>query len=116
MILMSAGQSITDATFRSLAFQVAKARFAGPTNYRGSRYIATIRRDSERTYLAQVSYDDALSPGENALAAARACFAKSLADHIIETSEQDYVAIPGDLDADAYCFMFVPRYFFGEER
>ena len=102
---------ISDETFSGLAFPVAKVRYTGPTNYRGSRWIATIRRDNERTYRVIDPYRSELPSGSvNALDTARACLAKMLADNHSETSASDYVAIPAELDADTYAFTFVPTY------
>jgi hypothetical protein len=103
---------ITQETLSGLAFPVARVRFAGPTNYRGARYYATLRRDSERTYRASVPFSYALSASENALRAARMVHEKALAD-TGGGAPEDYVAIPGDLDASSYVFTFVPAYMLG---
>src|SRR5262245_23483276 len=99
---------ITNETFEQLVFPVAKVRYAGPTNTRGGRYVASIYRDSERTYRATVGFDHADSPSTNARAAALACLTKSLADNNPDASVADYVAVPGNLSADSYTFTFVP--------
>lgn len=103
---------ITSETFDSFVFMVARVRFAGPTNTRGSRYIASIRRDNEHTYRVTHSYDGALSPSKNASAAAQKCLRKALADNPYHDGTISYVAIPGDLSANSYAFTFVPHYFF----
>ena len=107
---------VSNETFKGLAFPVARVRYAGPTNYRGSRWIASIRRDNERTYRSQVSYRSELPSGsQNAIRAALTCLATMLADNPgLETSANDYVAAPGELSADEYVFTFVPRYFWPE--
>jgi hypothetical protein len=120
---MSSIKPISQETFRGLAFPVARTRYAGPTNTRGSRYVASIRRDNERTYRATVHYDAALSPSENALAAALKCFQAALIGNYHDyqsvelepPSARDYVAVPGDLDANGYSFTFVPLYIFNRE-
>jgi hypothetical protein len=104
--------TIANETFKGLAFPVAKVRFNGPTDHRGARYSATIRRDNERTYRTTVSFDYAKNPGENALSAALKCLERALEGNGSDSSVDDYVAIPGDLDASAYSFTFVPKYFF----
>lgn len=92
-----------------LAFPVVKVRYAGPTDYRGSRYIATLRgvRHTEQ-------YDHALDGSVNAYNAAVAVWAKYRAQlpGPLGTDEQPRVFIPGDLDADSYSFTVVPAGFF----
>jgi hypothetical protein len=105
---------VTQQALSGLAFPVARVRFAGPTDYHGARYYATLRRDSERTYRASVPYSYALSASENALRAARIVHEKALAD-TDGGAPADYVAIPGDLDASSYVFTFVPVYLLGED-
>lgn len=97
-------------TLIGLAFPVVKVRYAGPTNTRGSRYIATLR--GERV---SVSFDYALSASENAYRAAVACWDKYRNAHAeaYEGDEQERVFIPGDLDADSYAFTIVPAGFLG---
>lgn len=97
----------TNATFDGLAFPVAKVR------YTGNGYSATIYRDRDRTYRARVSYDHSIGPGaRNAIRAALKAFEKALADNDGLSTDGDYVAIPGDLNADFYVFTFVPKHFF----
>jgi hypothetical protein len=48
-------------------------RYKGPTNHRGSRIVATHKRDNETTYRATLPCDDALSSEENHRVAADAC-------------------------------------------
>jgi len=59
-------------------------RFAGPTNARGSRVIATCKRDNETTFRATVEYDHAVGTLEAHYSAALACLAK------IETQNDCY--------------------------
>jgi hypothetical protein len=103
---------MTIPNFDGLAFPVAKVRYAGPTNSRGSRWVASVYRDRDRTFRATVGYDHALPSGaRNALPAALKAFEKARAD-IDADLREDYVAIPGDFDADTYIFTFVPKRFF----
>jgi hypothetical protein len=51
--------------------QAIETKYMGPTNYRGSRIKATAYAGS-----ITISYDDALSPEENHLMAAKALMAK----------------------------------------
>src|SRR5438309_2140569 len=98
------GKQITQETFDPFAFPVVKVRYAGPTNTKGSRWIATLRRDSKRTYRATVNYDHAEPSGaQNAIRAAWECWRKARNDLIPAGKNYctDYVAIPGDLDANA---------------
>jgi hypothetical protein len=91
-----------------LAFPVIRVRYAGPTNYRGSRYIATLRgvRHTEH-------YNYAEDGSRNAFNAAVACWQKYRQAHeeAFRGDEQPRVFIPGDLDADAYAFTVVPAGF-----
>jgi hypothetical protein len=50
-------------------------RYLGPTNYLGSRVVATHRRDNETTYRKAVSWDHALNAEQNHRAAANALLA-----------------------------------------
>lgn len=104
----------TDESFKGLAFPVVKVRYAGPTDYRGSRWIASLGRMGydDPTYRTTGSYHHALPSGSvNALPVARECLKKALAAHG-DNDAADYVAVPGSLDADTYVFTFVPKYFF----
>jgi hypothetical protein len=108
---------ITQDTFSPFAFPIVKVRYSGPTDYHGAKWIATLRRDNERTYRVHQSYDDSLPEGaQNALQAALACFAKCFADLNPDNPHpiSDYIAIPADLSANEYAFTFVPSYFFND--
>lgn len=50
-------------------------RFKGPTDSRGSRIIATHKRDSDVTFRRTIPWDHSLSPEQNHLAAAEALLA-----------------------------------------
>lgn len=107
--------TITQETFDGLAFPIVRVRYAGPTETRGARWIATLRRDNERTYRATVSYDSGKPEGaRNAIDAAWECWREARKD-LVEPGKNyclDYVAIPADLSADSYAFTFVPTYLF----
>ena len=94
--------------FVGLAFPVIRVRYAGPTDFRGSRYIATLRG----VRLTQ-SYDYALSGPANAYCAAVQCWDKYRAQHAeaYKGDEQARVFIPGDLDANSYAYLVVPEGF-----
>lgn len=95
--------------FEGLAFPVVKVRYAGPTNTKGSRWIATLRRSRTEVIRVTASYDYSLPTGqENALVAAKECYAKALASYDSGNDVRDYVAVPGDLNPDTYVFTFVP--------
>ena len=95
----------TQESLVGFAFPVVKVRFAGPTNYKGSRYIATLRgvRHTEH-------YDHALSGSQNAYNAAEAVYAKYRQTHAeaFEHDTQERILIPGDLDDSSYAFTIVP--------
>jgi hypothetical protein len=105
-------EAITEVTrnrFDGLAFLAVKVRYAGPTDRTGGRWIASLYRDTDRTYRATVGYDDALpSGGTQAVIAAKRALAKALADNNPDASVSDYTPVPGDLSADEYVFVFVP--------
>lgn len=94
--------------FQGLAFPVIRVRYHGPTDYRGSRYIATLRgvRHTEH-------YDYALDGPENAYKAAVSCWLKYREQfaEILAGDEQARVLIPGDLDANTYAYTVVPAGF-----
>ena len=92
-----------------LAFPVIRVRYVGPTNHRGSRYIATLRG-----VRATEQYDDAKGGSENAYSAARSCWAKYKAQHAEAFAGDSHhrVFIPGDLDDNSYVFTVVPLRFF----
>jgi hypothetical protein len=95
--------------FRPFAFPVAKVTYSG----NAARYYASMYRDTDRTYRAQHAYEyGESSDGSQAIHAATLCLAKSLADSSSDMKVSDYVAVPGDLNADSYVFTFVPAYFF----
>jgi hypothetical protein len=51
---------------------VIVTRYLGPTNSRGSRVVATHKRDSETTWRKVIDWDHALNGAENHQAAAQA--------------------------------------------
>ena len=98
---------ITQETFDGLAFPIVRVRYSGPTDTRGARWYATLRRDNERTYRVNVGYDDGRPEGaRNAIEAARACWEKATADLGVPSGE--HVAIPSDLSESEYAFTMVP--------
>lgn len=100
---------ITNATFDSLAFPVARVTYRGDS----SNWAASMYRDRDRTYRARVGFDHAIGGGaRGALAAALKVLERALADLNSGATVADYVAVPGDFSADAYTFTFVPTHFF----
>lgn len=96
------------------AFPVIRVRYAGPTDYRGSRYIASCRRGDE-TDRATVSYDYAAGGPATALEAARQCWAKrqqALTQTTGISDDSERVFVPGNLDDNSYAFTVVPAGFF----
>lgn len=88
-----------------LAFPVIQVRYAGPTDRRGSRYIATLRgvRHTEH-------YDYALDASRNAYNAAVACWDKYRAALPLQAGIDDAprVFVPGDLNDSTYAYTVVP--------
>jgi hypothetical protein len=97
-----------------LAFPVIRVRYAGPTDHRGARYIATLRgvRHTEH-------YDDALDASRNAYNAAAACW-ETYRFRYSEAWASDTtprVLVPGDLSESEYSFTVIPAsYFAASER
>jgi hypothetical protein len=93
------------SSFDDMVFPVIRVKFRGPTNHRGSRYIATCRgvRHTEH-------YDHALDGRANAANAARALWEKYRFRYsqAFEGDVQPRVFIPGDLDESSYSFTVVP--------
>jgi hypothetical protein len=109
------GQRINTETFAGLAFTTAKVRYAGPTNARSSRWIATITRGQDTTRVIE-PYDSASAGGaRNALPTAQACFEKVRKAIDEPTYPHEWIAIPGELDADTYAFTFVPAEYLNRE-
>ncbi len=106
--LITVEEARSKTPFAGLAFPVIRVRYAGPTDYRGRRYIATLRG-----VRAIVSYSYELSASENATAAALKVWDKYRALHVeaYAGDEQSRVFIPGDLDANSYAFTVVPEGF-----
>lgn len=88
------------------AFPVIRVRYAGPTNHRGSRYIATLG-DFRVTW----HYAYELSGPENAIRAAYACWLRYRNDRIgsLGFDDSPRVFIPGDYDATTYAYTVVPE-------
>lgn len=98
-----------DERFAGLAFPVVRVRFAGPTNTRGSRYIASVRG-----VRATHSYDHALSASENALRAARKCWSAYQTSQMVNINDDPRVFIPGDLSSSEYAFTVIPAAYLNE--
>ena len=107
MTTQTYNSSLDTERFSGLAFPVIRVRYAGPTDHRGSRYIATLRGTRHTEH-----YDYALDGPDNARNAAAECWKKYREALPAEwRNDQDYVLIPGDLDANSYAFTVVPTGF-----
>jgi len=73
-------------------------RYLGPTNCRGSRVVATHKRDSETTWRVVLAWDHALDGPENHRAAAEALLGKHWQD-------SDLVLCGRGHDQDAYFWL-----------
>jgi hypothetical protein len=103
---------ISQNTFDGLAFPVARVRYAGPTEVRGSRFNATMKRGEDSYRIARsYRYDEPQGAGQ-AVHAARLCLANYLEENDRDETVADYVAVPGEYDVDTYVFVFVPARFF----
>ncbi len=103
-------RTINQETFDALAFPVIRVKRAGATDYRGTRWIATCRRDNERKYRVVCAAEDGSRGPFSATAAALKCWKAVCADN--GSWNHQHIAVPGDLDADSYAFTMVPRYIF----
>ena len=92
-------------------FPAVRVKFHGPTDHRGSRYIATEYVSGDYTARVTHPYDFGLSPQKNALEAARKCHAKVRAK--IGLSSDEFTLIPGDLSTSEYVFVAVNNYMLG---
>jgi hypothetical protein len=92
-------------SFVGLAFPVIRVRYLGPTNHRGSRYVATLRG-----VRVTVPYDYALDGSRNAYNAAAECWKRYRFrySNAFEGDTDPRVFIPGDLTDDSYSFTVVP--------
>lgn len=95
---------------------ICSTRYCGPTNYRPSRVIATIRA-AIGTVRATVSWDHGLNAEENHYAAAQACFVKLQAKRIAwakarglrEPAASFHIFARGYDDGPAYIFLGTHR-------
>lgn len=95
--------------FAGLSFPVCRVRYSGPTDHRGSRWIATIKRDG-KTYRSVTPYMYEMPTGSRqAEIAARALYHDVREKMGLDTLDDAVVsAICGDLDRDSYSFTLVP--------
>lgn len=73
-------------------------RYLGPTDYRGSRVVATHKRDNGQTWRKVVSWDHALNSEQNHQAAAEALLAAWPYETSLRISGRGH-------DADAYYWL-----------
>jgi hypothetical protein len=79
-----------------------KVRYYGPTDYKGSRWIATYRRSSDKVFRAVVAYED----HDNHHAAALACLAKINKEREAALpGDQPFILICAAHDCDAYYYV-----------
>ena len=103
---------LKQADLDGLAFPVVRVRYAGPTDHRGSRYVASCRGTT-----VTHSYDSALSASVNARHAAERCLER-YHERLAESVDIDFrpsLLIPGDLSRDSYCFTVVPTAYLGDD-
>lgn len=75
-------------------------RYLGPTNHKGSRVVATHKRDSEQTWRKCLSWDHALTTEANHAAAAQAL----LAQWPLGEGQEPFVLVARGHDHDAFYF------------
>lgn len=80
-------------------------KYIGPTNTKGSRIKATVRRDSKTLWTASVPFDHALNCEERHASAARALLQKHVPSQLTETL---YIA-GSTLDNLGYVFTVYPH-------
>lgn len=93
---------------KGLAFPVVTVRYRGPTDRRGSRWLARCG-DTRCTF----SYDYALDASDDAAWAAWACWRLYWTNNTGPgwTDDEPRVFIPGDFSADTYTYTVVPERF-----
>lgn len=93
---------------KGLAFPVVTVRYRGPTDHRGSRWLA---RCGDTRYA--IAYDYALDASDNAARAAWACWRRYWTAHTGPgwTDDEPRVFIPGDLNDSTYTYTVVPERF-----
>lgn len=89
--------------FIGYSFPVVRVRYCGPTNTKGSRFVATVlqRLDAPRV---THNWDHSISAPKNAHVAARKAWNATV--HYGDESER--VLIPGDYSSSDYVFLVVP--------
>jgi hypothetical protein len=102
---------LSTSQFDGYCFTAVKVRFAGSTNTRGSRWVASLYRGNDDITRTTLPYDHARAGGAaNARPAAEACFVKARQTIDEPTNLDDWYVVPAELNADSYVFTFVPRY------
>lgn len=98
-----------DATrLAGLAFPVIRVRFAGPTDHRGARWIASYRG----TRVTVPFHTGPDSPTKYAARAAYWCWLRHRAEHLADLPDDGpRVMIPGDAGPDEYAYLAVPERF-----
>lgn len=104
------------ATLEGFAFPLVVVKYHGPTDYRGSRFIATLARHEGmgmgRVTLARVtaSYDYAATVAAQGLALARAAWDKYAATREFAQSASESVFVPVDMPDGSNGFVVVPAH------
>lgn len=109
MMATSDSRTFDADTFEGFAFPLIVVKYCGPTNTRGSRYVATLARyegmSGGSVRLARVarSFDYGPTPSHQALSVARECWAKYLPN-----DEGARVFVPADMADGHTGYVVVP--------
>lgn len=101
---------VSQDTWNGLAFPTVKVRYSGAGNYRGARYVATIKHDYA-TYSASVPYDTEHDGKPSRIAAVWKALDRMADKRETERMNRDeYMIVWGDIDTDGYVGLLVPKY------
>jgi hypothetical protein len=105
-------------SFEGITFPLVKVKFAGPTDHRGARWIATLtsgRLGGPKSYRVIRPYDYSIGCGAtNALPVAQEVLRKCFADWSARTESecpnvQNFILIPCEIDRDTYGFTVIHK-------
>ena len=110
-------ETLTDSLV-GFAFPLIVVKYHGATNYRGSRFVATLKRyegmtdGTVRLASASASYDYGTNASKQRLYLARACWSKHLNAH--DTGSEDVpVFVPVDMPNGDTGYAVVPAHVLG---
>lgn len=91
-------------TLPNICGPVIITRYLGPTDHRGSRVVASHKRDSEKTYRVTWDWDHSLDGPANHLAAAELLLTKW---PYLDPEQERFILAARGHDHDAYYFIAI---------